>query len=159
LPADFFRPIDHPAVKASGSLFPVQYQHHSCDSDKAGRVTVLYVIFSMCSRLIPRVTPPSPTSLSNFSDKLSTLSNTRFIIHLNNTDAVSVDKMADDKAVENTQVGNPVQHHEQIRYLATRFSTLKPPMNKAPNPFKLILLLNKRQWAFFFVGFIAWVCL
>lgn len=45
------------------------------------------------------------------------------------------------------------------RYLATRFSTLKPPMNKAPNPIKLLLLLNRRQWAFFFIGFIAWVCI
>jgi SHS family lactate transporter-like MFS transporter len=41
-------------------------------------------------------------------------------------------------------------------YLATRFSTLKPPMNHAPNPFKLLAMLNRMQWAFFFVGFIAW---
>jgi SHS family lactate transporter-like MFS transporter len=44
------------------------------------------------------------------------------------------------------------------KYAATRFSTLKPPMNKAPNPFKLLAMLNGRQWLFFFVGFIAWVC-
>jgi SHS family lactate transporter-like MFS transporter len=43
------------------------------------------------------------------------------------------------------------------RYLSTRFSTLKPPMNKAPNPFRLLAMLNRRQWAFFFIGFIAWV--
>jgi hypothetical protein len=72
------------------------------------------------------------------------------------------DNHANDKAIEDAQVENHVVHREQMsigRYLATRFSTLKPPMNKAPNPFKLILLLNKRQWAFFFIGFIAWVCL
>jgi SHS family lactate transporter-like MFS transporter len=44
-------------------------------------------------------------------------------------------------------------------YMRTRFSTLKPPMNKAPNPFRLLAMLNRRQWAFFFIGFIAWVCL
>ena len=38
------------------------------------------------------------------------------------------------------------------RYLATRFSTLKPPMAKAPNPFRLLLMLNRQQWLFFWVG-------
>lgn len=42
------------------------------------------------------------------------------------------------------------------RYIATRFSTLKPPMKKAPNPFKLLAMLNGQQWLFFLVGFIAW---
>lgn len=42
------------------------------------------------------------------------------------------------------------------RYLATRAPTLKPPMNKAPNPFKLLALLNVQQWMFFLVGFLAW---
>jgi hypothetical protein len=48
-------------------------------------------------------------------------------------------------------------HMSPGRYLATRGSTLKPPMNKAPNPFRLLAMLNRQQWAFFFVGFIAWV--
>ena len=43
------------------------------------------------------------------------------------------------------------------QYIATRFSSLKPPMAKAPNPFKLLMMLNARQWAFFSVAFIAWV--
>lgn len=42
------------------------------------------------------------------------------------------------------------------KYLATRFSTLKPPMAKVSNPFKLLGLLNGQQWLFFLVGFIAW---
>lgn len=42
------------------------------------------------------------------------------------------------------------------RYLATRFSTLKPPMAKVENPFKLLALLNTQQWLFFFVGFAGW---
>ena len=42
------------------------------------------------------------------------------------------------------------------RYFATRLPTLKPPMNKAPNPFTLLRLLNKQQWLFFLVGFFGW---
>ena len=41
-------------------------------------------------------------------------------------------------------------------YIATRIPTLKPPMRKAPNPFKLLTLLNFQQWMFFLVAFIAW---
>lgn len=41
-------------------------------------------------------------------------------------------------------------------YAATRLSTLKPPMAKAPNPFKLLAMLNTQQWMFFLVAFIAW---
>jgi len=42
-------------------------------------------------------------------------------------------------------------------YATTRFSTLKPPMHKAPNPFKLLAMLSTKQWMFFLVGFTAWV--
>ena len=42
------------------------------------------------------------------------------------------------------------------RYVATRISSLKPPMAKAPNPFKLLALLNTQQWLFFLVAFVAW---
>ncbi|KAL8827640.1 MAG: hypothetical protein Q9170_006932 [Blastenia crenularia] len=42
------------------------------------------------------------------------------------------------------------------RYLATRIPTLRPPMAKAPSPFKLLALLNLQQWLFFLVAFIAW---
>ncbi|KAL7629822.1 Carboxylic acid transporter [Parahypoxylon ruwenzoriense] len=41
-------------------------------------------------------------------------------------------------------------------YLATRITTLKPPMAKAPNPIRLIRMLNRRQWSFFGVAFFAW---
>jgi MFS transporter, SHS family, lactate transporter len=77
-----------------------------------------------------------------------------------------VDNSATDKAAEGVPSEQKVEQlHESHapetmsarRYLATRFSTLKPPMNKAPNPFKLLALLNRRQWAFFFIGFVAWV--
>ena len=42
------------------------------------------------------------------------------------------------------------------RYLATRLPTLKPPMNKAPNPFSLLAMLSTQQWLFFLVGFFGW---
>ena len=42
------------------------------------------------------------------------------------------------------------------RYAATRLSTLKPPMTKAPNPIRLLRLLNTQQWLFFLVAFLAW---
>ncbi|RMZ92092.1 hypothetical protein DV736_g668, partial [Chaetothyriales sp. CBS 134916] len=41
-------------------------------------------------------------------------------------------------------------------YIATRVSTLKPPMAKAPNPLRLLTLLSFQQWMFFLVAFIAW---
>lgn len=42
------------------------------------------------------------------------------------------------------------------RYIATRISTLKPPMTKVANPISLLRMLNKQQWLFFSVAFIAW---
>jgi len=47
-------------------------------------------------------------------------------------------------------------HMSVGRYAATRITTLKPPMDKVPNPFRLLALLNKQQWLFFFVAFFAW---
>ncbi|KFY02930.1 hypothetical protein V490_00358 [Pseudogymnoascus sp. VKM F-3557] len=41
-------------------------------------------------------------------------------------------------------------------YIRTRFTTLTPPMNKAPNPFRLLAMVSGKQWLFFLVGFIAW---
>jgi SHS family lactate transporter-like MFS transporter len=63
----------------------------------------------------------------------------------------------------------PTQQHDELAqdhpphhgmsagtYLQTRFSSLKPPMTKAPNPIKLLRSISGRQWAFFFVAFAAW---
>ncbi|OAA67114.1 sugar transporter family protein [Niveomyces insectorum RCEF 264] len=41
-------------------------------------------------------------------------------------------------------------------YIATRISSLKPPMAKAPDPFRLVAMLTRRQWAFFAVAFLGW---
>ncbi|KAF2016817.1 sugar transporter family protein [Aaosphaeria arxii CBS 175.79] len=42
-------------------------------------------------------------------------------------------------------------------YLATRFSSLKPPMTPVGNPFKQLRLLNGEQWNFFAVAWCGWV--
>lgn len=38
-------------------------------------------------------------------------------------------------------------------YAKTRFTTLKPRRDPVPNPFKLLGLLNTKQWLFFLVSF------
>lgn len=43
------------------------------------------------------------------------------------------------------------------RYTATRLTTLKPAMLWAPNPFRLVRMLDAHHWAFFFIAFAAWV--
>lgn len=43
------------------------------------------------------------------------------------------------------------------KYCATRISTLKPAMAKAPNPIRLLRMITLRQWNFFAVAFCAWV--
>ncbi|KAI9890754.1 MAG: hypothetical protein M1814_003684 [Vezdaea aestivalis] len=47
-------------------------------------------------------------------------------------------------------------HMTASRYIRTRISSLKPPMDKAPNPIAVLRLLNKQQWLFFLVAFLAW---
>ena len=48
------------------------------------------------------------------------------------------------------------RHMSPAKYAATRITTLKPPMAKAENPFKLLAMLNTQQWMFFLVAFLAW---
>jgi hypothetical protein len=38
------------------------------------------------------------------------------------------------------------------RYAATRFSTILPVFDPAPNPIRLLGMLNLQQWLFFLVG-------
>jgi hypothetical protein len=42
------------------------------------------------------------------------------------------------------------------RYIATRFSSLKPPMDRVENPISLLASLNKQQWLFFLIAFLGW---
>jgi hypothetical protein len=41
-------------------------------------------------------------------------------------------------------------------YLATRLTSLAPPVERIPNPFHLLRLLNTQQWLFFLVAFLGW---
>jgi hypothetical protein len=43
------------------------------------------------------------------------------------------------------------EHMSVSRYISTRISSLVPPMNPAPNPFKALTLLNRTQWLNFTV--------
>lgn len=64
----------------------------------------------------------------------------------------------DNKDVVQTTVrpGHDYDNMTVGRYIATRFSSLKPPMNKVPNPFSALGELNKAQWLNFLVGFSGW---
>ena len=65
-----------------------------------------------------------------------------------------------ENAQEKTAHGAELQRTESEmpagRYIATRFTTLKPPMAKAPNPIRLLRMLNFQQWMFFLVAFCGW---
>jgi hypothetical protein len=49
---------------------------------------------------------------------------------------------------------------EKIRnfplYLKHQIVTLKPPGEKPTNPIKCLMMLTRRQWAFWFIGFFGW---
>ena len=70
--------------------------------------------------------------------------------------ATTNEKVVRDYPPEVNEIDPTEQHMSVGRYVATRLSTLKPPMHKAPNPFRLLALLNTQQWVFFLVAFIAW---
>lgn len=55
-----------------------------------------------------------------------------------------------------TSGDDPNAHYSIGEYLRRRITTLKPPMNKAPNPIKALMLLNRKQWLFFLIGFLGW---
>lgn len=61
-----------------------------------------------------------------------------------------------DFTAENSKIHPPHHGMSVGKYLATRLSTLKPAMGQAPNPVACVRMLNRQQWAFFFVAFFAW---
>jgi hypothetical protein len=75
---------------------------------------------------------------------------------IQHAEAFQPEKARDDSPAQLTESYAP-EKMSAGRYIATRFSTLKPPMHKAPNPIILLRSLNRQQWAFFAVAFIAWV--
>ncbi|KAI1851514.1 hypothetical protein JX265_012404 [Neoarthrinium moseri] len=61
-----------------------------------------------------------------------------------------------DYNAQNSNIHPPHHGMSSGKYLATRISSLKPAMVKAPNPIRLVRMLSRRHWAFFFVAFWAW---
>jgi SHS family lactate transporter-like MFS transporter len=61
--------------------------------------------------------------------------------------------MADERKSHDAPAASPdVEEHMSVgRYIATRITSLVPPMNPAPNPFKALTLLNRTQWLNFLV--------
>ena len=57
---------------------------------------------------------------------------------------------------ESPYLDSPAKRRSIGTYVATRIPTLRPPMFKAPNPIKLLAMLNFQQWMFFLVAFLAW---
>ncbi|KAM5370041.1 hypothetical protein ACJZ2D_008724 [Fusarium nematophilum] len=43
------------------------------------------------------------------------------------------------------------------QYLATRFVTLKPRMDRVANPIEALRLVNRQQWLFFWCAWVGWV--
>jgi len=63
-----------------------------------------------------------------------------------------------DEGIHRAVSGRPPHAGQTVsQYLATRISTLKPPMRDAPNPFRLLAKITGMQWCFFAVAFVAWV--
>ena len=52
--------------------------------------------------------------------------------------------------------GRSTAHMSVGQYMATRISSLKPPMARVRNPIALLRLLSLQQWLFFLVAFCAW---
>jgi MFS transporter, SHS family, lactate transporter len=50
--------------------------------------------------------------------------------------------------------GHTAEKMSAGRYLATRFSTLKPPMDKVANPISLLGTLTLKNWLMFLCAFL-----
>ena len=66
-----------------------------------------------------------------------------FPIHFEDGDSL---KKLDERYHDSNEIG-------VRRYLATRFSSVLPTFDKGRNPIKVLRLLNRRQWLFFWVCF------
>lgn len=73
--------------------------------------------------------------------------------------AVTMDDKNEGVGTDVVLESHPPRDPTAYEYITTRFSTLKPPMNHAPNPIRLLRMLSGKQWLFFLVGFTAWVSL
>lgn len=60
----------------------------------------------------------------------------------------------DQENVADMTVGQKIRYFPQ--YVKHQIISLKPPGEIPTNPYTCLRLLNRRQWAFFFIGFLGW---
>jgi MFS transporter, SHS family, lactate transporter len=63
-----------------------------------------------------------------------------------------LDEKRDITATERYASAQPTSKMTTREYLISRFTTLRPSMDKVVNPIKALHMLNREQWLFF------WVC-
>lgn len=56
--------------------------------------------------------------------------------------------------VDQMTVGQKIKNFP--KYVKHQIISLKPPGEVPMNPWRCLRLLNRRQWAFFFIGFLGW---
>lgn len=56
--------------------------------------------------------------------------------------------------VNDMTVGQKIKNFP--RYVGHQIVSLKPPGEVPMNPWTCLRMLNRRQWAFFFIGFLGW---
>ena len=60
----------------------------------------------------------------------------------------------EDDTVDDMTVGQKIRHFPQ--YVKHQILALKPPGEIPLNPYTCLRTLNRRQWEFFFIGFLGW---
>ena len=68
------------------------------------------------------------------------------------TASETIDDKFDD--VDNMTVAQKIKNFP--RYVKHQIISLKPPGEIPMNPITCLRMLNRRQWAFWFVGFLGW---
>jgi hypothetical protein len=68
------------------------------------------------------------------------------------TASETIDDKFDD--VDNMTVAQKIRNFP--RYVKHQIISLKPPGEIPMNPITCLRMLNRRQWAFWFVGFLGW---
>jgi len=63
-------------------------------------------------------------------------------------------KEFDQDEIDNMTVGQKIRNWPS--YVKHQIISLKPPGEMPMNPYKVLRMLNRRQWAFWFIGFLGW---
>ena len=63
-------------------------------------------------------------------------------------------KEFDQDEIDNMTVGQKIRNWPS--YVKHQIISLKPPGEMPTNPYTVLRMLNRRQWAFWFIGFLGW---